>query len=123
MNRIQSKLQPALQTGAGIAQWLPVILLLLMSVSMLMAVFTQLPGYFSTRRQIETQTVAAAKLEHKVNGLKEAREYARTEQFTEYWARVTQRWGRPNEHSVVLLGSTQTNDQRDKNWLDDFVAE
>ena len=120
---MQSKLQPAIETGASIVRWLPAILLMLMSVSMLTAVFTQLPGYFVTRRQIETQSVAVAKLEHKVNGLKEAREYSKTEAFTEYWARVGQRWGRPNEHAVVVVGPMLIKDQRNENWLDDFVAE
>jgi len=120
---MQTKLQPAMSIGAGILRWLPAIMLLVMSVSMLTAVFTQLPGYFNTKRQIDVQSVAVAKLEHKVNGLKEAREYAKTEVFTEYWARVGQRWGRPNEHAVVVVGPQLIKDQRNSNWLDDFVAE
>jgi hypothetical protein len=100
----------------GLLLWLPAALLIVLSGSVMLSMVAQTPALFETRTKIADAKVRVEDADREVQRLRAAREYARSEAFTERWARTQARWARPGESTIgiSLPGA------RDRDWLEDF---
>ncbi len=103
----------------AVLRWLPALLLLAISGSMMLSMLAQTPALFQTRNRITESRKLVDEADREVQRLKAAREYARGDGFTERWARTQARWARRGENVVGIPAPGV----RDRSWLDDFALD